>query len=513
MRLGIRIKMIVLFSVITLLVLAANLTWFGRVLREEYKAALDDELLIIGDQVSSQLARITDLGIAVGDIENFDGICLEVVKKHSNIQAVMVADTEGAVLFHSNRYMRGGTLSDPRLLKVLREGGEGVHSVRENHCEFYYALVPFRRHADQPEYAILVSSPATLIDARVSRLVRTCNLISLTAFVTVAVLLLIGLQTMLTGPLNRILQTIGRIITYRDLRQRVQVRSTDEIGQLAASFNRMIEELEQSTASIEDLNIEIASRCEAQQQALLAGRKAREASRSKSEFLAGISREIRIPLEAIIAAGEALAGQADGAAQKQQARAIADSGRCLLELIDNILEYSRMETDEIEIHLQDCPLEDLLADIGTAAQRLARHKRIEFRIIRHESLPTEIVTDPVHLRRCLLHVIDAVVKLTGKGGMVLYVYPTPLSNALASPTLSFDIQEIGLGVEAEMVKVLNDSSDQTDSLCTRLGMGLAVPQKLIEHLGGRLLISNSPDQGVTFTVLLPIGHPAECPAV
>ena len=503
MKLGLRSKILVLFSITILLVILVNLNWIGRILRNEYKAALDTELMILSDNLKSQLSRIADLGINVRDIENFDELCLEAVKKNPDILAAMVIDTEGVILFHNNRYMRGTKLPHPELLTALQENRSGVYQVTEDQSKIYYAVTPFRKYTDQPEFGILISSPVSIIHARVHHLVQACNLIFLTAFGAVALLLLIGLNTMLTAPLSHILHTIQQIITHKDLRQRVKVESGDEIGQLADSFNRMIEELEQTTASVEDLNQEISSRLQAEQQVQQAGRRAHEANRVKNAFLAGMSRDIREPIDRILRLSEQLCQEGLDEEQQVCAKNIAAGGRNLRELINKILDYSKMEAACMDLRIAECPLGDLLEDLNTVVKEQVKNSKVELSMVRHEQLPVSIQTDQARLRQCLLSLLKYAIRYTREGRIGLYVYPSPESDLRTGPMISFDLQVAICCFDAEQVRNISDSQAQGLSVNLQGGIDLTIAQKLAELLSGRLLVSCIEDQGVTFTLLIP----------
>ena len=145
MRFSIRWKILILFAGTLLTVTAVNLVLISRVLKKDYKLALDSELMVFGGNLKSQLSRITELGIAVEDIENFDHLCLDMVSKNRSILAAMVIDARGMILFHNNPDKHGKSVGHPQILTALKSNHAGVYSILEKERDVYYAVIPFQK--------------------------------------------------------------------------------------------------------------------------------------------------------------------------------------------------------------------------------------------------------------------------------------------------------------------------------------------------------------------------------
>lgn len=267
MRVSIRVKILAIFAATLIITSALNLFFISQILKKDYRSALHSELLVFGNNLQTQLKRITSLGISTRDIEGFDQQCLELVENNEHIAQAMIVDTKGTIIFHNDSSYEGKKLPHKDILSSITAGKTKIYSIKENNESTYFAVLPFGDGPDYYEYAIVISSPAKIINDKVLTLINKCNIVLIFGFGLTALLLLVGLTTMLTTPLAVIVKTMKDITKSRNLEKRVDIKSRDEIGQIADAFNKMTTDLQQSTTSIDNLNREIAIRKQAQEKA------------------------------------------------------------------------------------------------------------------------------------------------------------------------------------------------------------------------------------------------------
>jgi PAS domain S-box-containing protein len=260
MRISIRAKILIFFAATLIITSVLNLFFMGQILRKDYKSALYSELLVIGDSLQTQLKRITSLGISARDIEGFNQQCQELVRQNNRITQAMIIDKQGTVIFHNDPSRQGGKLLQKEILSSITEGRKGIYSVEENKESVYFAVFPFGDVPDYFEYAVVITSPAKVINNRILSLINKCNVVLFFTFGIAAMLLLAGLTTVLTSPLAIILNTVKDIAKTRNLQKRVNIKGHDEIGEIADAFNKMTADLEHTTTSVDNLNREIAER-------------------------------------------------------------------------------------------------------------------------------------------------------------------------------------------------------------------------------------------------------------
>ncbi len=232
---------------------------------------------------------------------------------------------------------------------------------------------------------------------------------------------------------------------------------------------------------------------------------AREASRAKSEFLAVMSHELRTPLNAIIGYAELLlegVPEPLPASMKPHAERVDVSARHLLQLIDEVLTFSRIEAGEEdpEVELDRIDLSQLIGETAGLVEPLARGKGIEFHVSGVEEA-IEIQSDPAKLRQILLNLLSNAVKFTEEGAIHLAVVEGQ------DGVVSFRVRDTGIGIEPERLEEIFDPFARVehpgsgDSGGT--GLGLSVSRRLSRLLGGEITAESTPGEGSTFTVEIP----------
>ena len=229
------------------------------------------------------------------------------------------------------------------------------------------------------------------------------------------------------------------------------------------------------------------------------------ASRSKSSFLANMSHEIRTPLTSIIGFAELLlAPKVTGEEKSDAARTIIRNGRHLLEVINDILDLSKIESNMLALERIEIGLPKLLSDIETLASSRAHDKALLFTIGHHLPLPPALCTDPVRLKQILLNFCSNAVKFSSEGAVRLDVRYDP-----GTARLHFDVTDTGIGMSEREIARLFKPFVQADISTTRqfggTGLGLYISRQLADMLGGEIHVTSQPGAGSRFTLTLPVG--------
>lgn len=244
---------------------------------------------------------------------------------------------------------------------------------------------------------------------------------------------------------------------------------------------------------------------------------AEAASRSKSDFLANVSHEVRTPLTAIIGYAELMLEPVAGAAPQTPGergftsyddclRTIRRNARHLLELINDILDLSKIEAGGMTVQGAECDLPLLIAELGSLLRPKAIEKSLEFRIVFDTPIPRLVRTDPLRLRQVLLNLLGNAIKFTDRGHVRLGV---SCEIDAGQCLLRFDVTDSGIGMNPQQIARLFQPFTQVDESATRrfggTGLGLAISQKLARLLGGDVGVRSRFGEGSTFTVTLPGG--------
>ena len=240
-----------------------------------------------------------------------------------------------------------------------------------------------------------------------------------------------------------------------------------------------------------------------------ARRDAETANRTKGDFLAVMSHELRTPLSAIIGYQELLADGITGPVtepQRHQLGRIKVSARHLLELIDEILMYSRAEAGKEEVLYEVASVNAVVDEAAGLIEPLAADKQVSVAVARLDA-PLSIRTDPTKVRQVLVNLLSNAVKFTDPHGTVT------LTARRSGDTLELAITDSGIGIEPEYLERIFDPFWQVEQKATRraggTGLGLSVSRRLARLLGGEIVVASEVGRGSVFTVILPTTNPPE----
>ncbi|QDT24546.1 ammonium transporter [Gimesia chilikensis] len=287
-----------------------------------------------------------------------------------------------------------------------------------------------------------------------------------------------------------------------------------DVGLIARQYNRVtqvrdqaLKELEVRTDNLEQARSELEVQAASLRQASL---DAEAASRAKSEFLANMSHEIRTPMTAVLGYTDVLMEESWGRPGSiKLIEVIKRNGNYLLDLINDILDLSKIESGSLNIEKIPFSLIEKLQEVQSLMQVRAELQEISFNLTFAGKIPKQIQSDPTRLKQILINLIGNAIKFTPDGGQVS-VETSCLNPDSPEPLLQFKIIDTGIGMNAEQVAGLYQPFVQADSSTTRkfggTGLGLAISKRLAKMLGGDLTCQSTPDVGTTFTLQIQIGE-------
>jgi signal transduction histidine kinase/DNA-binding response OmpR family regulator len=425
------------------------------------------------------------------------------------MQARVLADNAAAALLFDDAKAAGELLrslrhsSDIETAVLYRKGGERLSTyLREGEAA---PLAP----AD-PTVALIagvsevfLSEPVMTAQGEVGHLVVEVSLDSLyeqTALQIVVMILasllavaasrrlLRRLDGQVLQPLSELNLIMDRVSVSADYGVRAAASNVIELDQLGRGFNHMLEQ--------------IAQRDDSLHQARLV---AEAASLAKGEFLATMSHEIRTPMNGVLGMNELLIGSDLRPQQRIWAETVQSSGRHLLSVINDILEFSRIESGQLELEAVDFSLAEVVDDAVLMFAQSAADKGLEL-VVRFT--PTDLnlacCGDPFRLRQVIANLIGNAVKFTARGEIEVSVTLRQHTNAGADVRLS--VRDTGMGIAAQSHDKIFEHFSQADGSTTRqfggTGLGLAICKRLLALMGGSISVASVSGQGSTFTIEL-----------
>ncbi len=249
------------------------------------------------------------------------------------------------------------------------------------------------------------------------------------------------------------------------------------------------------------------SSCVLLHQLRVAKEAAESATKAKSEFLAHMSHEIRTPMTAVLGFTDVLLERLEDPENLDATRIIKRNGQHLLDLINDILDLSKIEADKLDIHRVDCSAAQIVDDVATLMRGRAESKSLALKVEYQTPIPKTICSDPTRLRQILVNLIGNAIKFTESGQVILrlaYIQQSDGENRL-----QFEVIDSGIGLTHEEASRLFQPFVQANSSTTRrfggTGLGLAICLRLTEMLGGKIVVESIPGTGSTFRFSIEVG--------
>ena len=291
--------------------------------------------------------------------------------------------------------------------------------------------------------------------------------------------------------------------------------ANEELEEQSRALEESQSALENQQAELEQTNEQLAEQAahldtknaalvQAQDQLRDRALELERASRYKSEFLANMSHELRTPLNSSLILAKLLADNAAGNLNEEQVRfaqTIYSAGNDLLNLINDILDISKVEAGKLELVPEDLPLRRVVEGLARVFEPLAHQKALEFELGVEPNVPAAIHTDRQRLEQILKNLLSNAVKFTDAGRVGLTV------SATDDGWIQFIVRDSGIGIAPDQQEKIFDAFHQADGTINRrfggTGLGLSISRDLTSLLGGTLTVASTPGEGSTFTLSLP----------
>lgn len=445
-------------------------------------------LLEEGKKVAETLASQSVLGLLVSNVENVED-SVTATLNFPNIKGVGVFDLEKKPLVErgENTIISGGEI-------WVNE----VALVKENEEAWYFvAPVNYLQETEedvfeseqQPEllgYVRVVQSKEAL-NLLISKIRKVNIIISLCLAAALMVLLLMITQRV-TKPLQELMGLMRRAQSG-ETDVRAELVGPRDIREMQAAFNTMIESLQEREYQLKSARDE-----------------AIQLARVKGDFAANVSHELRTPLNGILGMLELLSEMGLTGKQREYINIASSSSDALLELIDDILDFSRIDSGKLVVDSKEFNLRELLDDVVSIMASQAQSKNLDLAHLICVNVPNSVRGDSRRIRQLLLNLCGNAIKFTNTGEVGIYV--NLIASSGSDVRMRFEVEDTGVGIHDNAKGKIFDAFSQADESTTRkfggTGLGLAICKQLVNVLSGEMGVDSTLGEGSVFWFELPM---------
>jgi len=405
-----------------------------------------------------------------------------------------LVDEKGQVLAHPEpKYVTGDKLTDISHyppVKTILEGNTGLYSFTD---EKNVKWLSYGVHLPNNWNVIALQQEAEVLEKERFFLQLVVMIVVVAVF---SVMILIWLlTTQLLKPILK-LTVAAETLSQGEWHQHVTVKYQDEVGTLANGFNQMAKQLRISFSILEAKN----------EEAQKARADAEEANKAKSVFVANMTHELRTPLNAIIGYSEMLQEEAEDMGQEDfvpDLKKIASAGKHLLALINDVLDFSKVEAGKMELYLETVEISTIVSDVTGTIEQVVDKNNNRLTVNCPDNLGT-MYADVTKVRQCLLNMLSNANKFTERGSVTLEVSRERQND---DDWIAFKVSDTGIGMTPEQIEKVFQAFMQADASTTRkyggTGLGLVITKQFCQMMGGEIGVESQFGKGSTFTIQLP----------
>ncbi|MCW8830793.1 MAG: ATP-binding protein, partial [Gammaproteobacteria bacterium] len=502
-------QQIIALALLPVIVVAIGLTSYFTISQLDFLTASQTRH---GNLIARQLAPVSEYAVFSGNIASLDTI-LKNILSDEDIISIKITDTNHKTItslsdnektkiqntiWHKLAFEELKVFKQPIKTQILNVGLLEDDNNNSNNNEETIGYIE-------------LTLTSTNINAKKLQTVIKGSLITL-FILLMSMLLALRLSKQISKPVQTLTNTVKRI-SSGDYKIRIDEQAPGDLGTLESCVNIMTEELQYSRKHLEAKINEATKELHETMEELeirnaeldIARSKALQTSQAKTEFLANMSHELRTPLGGILGFSELLEKTSLESQQRDYSDIIKKSAHNLLNIIDGVLDLSKIESGKLEINSSEFNVIDIIEEVIDLLTPIAYEKNLELFYYFDINASHIINSDPVRIRQILINLIGNAIKFTEKGFISLHI--SSYQEDDLSTIIKFSIKDTGIGMDQSQQERLFNAFTQADKSIERkfggTGLGLVISKKLAQLLQGDISFESQKNSGTTFTLTLP----------
>lgn len=476
MKLGLRSRILIIAAGVVLLASIAIATTLSISFNRQYLSALQSRSAAVSKGLAIEMQRLTALGMHIDDFTGFEGQYAKAISHYSDIKVAMIVLPDGKILYHNDHAKIGTRIDSAELLHALDVPDPAPISPIDGS---YYFVEPLKDTAGTHVADIIVGFSALRIENSLRQTTITALVAGFAIGAVGLLILYLMLNRYLVAPILAITTAQARLrYNLGDYSIRVAPQGNDEIGELVDGFNGLLNQVEKHERELE-----------------LAREASDRANKAKSDFLAAMSHDLRAPMHAVLSMNELMLNTKLTEKQQRFAQNTLRAGHQLLAIINDILEYARVESGKLELSVAEFDLHLLLDDVVQLQDDFARNKKLKLTYTISKTLPRFLIGDGQRLTQMLTNLVSNAIKFTDSGSVHIDVMAV-------NSRVAFTVTDTGIGVDKDKQHLLFQPFTQVIASSGKrrggTGLGLSVVKQLAEAMGGEVGVDTVPEQGATF---------------
>lgn len=467
----------------------------------------------LGHSIANESAAISVYGIFTRDKTILDQ-SLKPVFLQADVHSIKVYDNHGVLLTHLKK-----TPNEPQF-ELAEFSAPAIYNVENIQVTDYPEQQPYSESSDNGNMGtVSVYMSKTRLNENRRKIIRN-TLLMLTFGLLATTVFTLVLSTGIIKPIMRLIQAVNKM-REGQFSTRVPETSAGEIRNLEVGFNAMATEINNSHEIMQQQIDQATSDLTQTMEALeiqnveldLAKKRALSASKAKTEFLANMSHEIRTPMNGVLGFTNLLLRTNLSKKQHDIVNTISKSATNLLEIINEILDYSKLEYGKLEAETAPFHVADCFEEPIVLLSPSAHDKHIELILLIYSDVPEILIGDETRIRQILVNLVNNAIKFTHQGEVIVRVMIDEDKNGRR--VLKFSISDTGIGISKKAQANLFETFQQADSSTSRTyggtGLGLSISKKLAQSMNGDIKLNSTLGMGSTFVVEIPLVEPEHRP--